>query len=70
MGRETVLIQLLVPNLLTGEKEADLVICDNVVIQHIISTLYLDVAAISYLHQLSVKSVGLRSSRTVLRERL
>jgi hypothetical protein len=38
--------------------------------QHVISTLYLDVAARSDLHQLSVKPAGLRPSRTVLRDRL
>jgi hypothetical protein len=38
--------------------------------QYVISTLYLDVAARSDLHQLSIKPAGLRPSRTVLRDRL
>jgi hypothetical protein len=38
--------------------------------QHVISTIYLDVAARSDLHQLSIKPAGLRPSRTVLRDRL
>jgi hypothetical protein len=41
MGEEAGLLQLLVSNLLTGVKGADLVIRDNVVIQYVISTLYL-----------------------------
>jgi hypothetical protein len=37
--------------------------------QHVISTLYLDVAAGSDLHQLFIKPAGHRPSRTVLRDR-
>jgi hypothetical protein len=66
MGRETGSLYLLAPLLLTGGKGADLVIRGNVVL----NTLYLDVAAGSDLHQLSVNPAGLRPSRTVLRDRL
>jgi hypothetical protein len=58
LERETGLQHLLAPKLLTGEKGANLVIRGNVVIQHVISTLYLDIAAGSDLHQLSVKPAG------------
>jgi hypothetical protein len=70
MGRETSLLQLLAPLLLTGGKGADLVIRDNVVFKHVISTLYLDVAAdLIYINSPSSRQV-LRPSRTVLRDRL
>jgi hypothetical protein len=58
IGRDTGHPHLLAPNLLTGGKGTDLVIRSNV-FQHVISTLYLDVATGSDLHQLSVKPAGL-----------
>jgi hypothetical protein len=66
--RDTGLSHLLTPNLLMGGKEADLMIRGNV--QHVISTLYIDVVAGINLHQLSVNPTGLRPSRTVLCDNL
>jgi hypothetical protein len=70
MGRETDLLQLLAPNLLTGGKGADLVIRGNVVLNTLSARSTLMLLRGSDLHQLFVKPVGPRTSRTVLRDML
>jgi hypothetical protein len=70
MGRETGLLQLLAPLLLTGGKGADLVIRGNVVLNTLsarsTSTLLLDQICINS----PLSRQVLRPSRTVLRDRL
>jgi hypothetical protein len=70
MGRETGSLHLLAPLLLTGGKEADLVIRGNVVLNTLsarsTSTLLRDRICINFLSSRRV----LRPSRTVLRDRL
>jgi hypothetical protein len=68
MGRETGLLQLLAPLLLTGGKGVDLVIRGDVSTryQHALPRRCCE----ADLHRLSIKPAGPRPSRTVLRDRL